>query len=155
MGKKAKVKVISEIGLPDTILLPGGSTPPMFKLQWWYSYSINNKVFSIPPGFIFDYMSIPRVFWFWLFPINSKTAPASLLHDIGYAGRLWDRKYCDLLFLSCLRYCGIGSDLSYLVYMAVRIGGGRAYRKNDRLHEVRELLKINDTPDPYWCREEW
>jgi len=116
-----------------------------------FCVTIGKRLICAPKGFITDFASVPRLFW-RLIPPWGKYSRASVIHDYLYkTGNLVEaiageevttgkkpdaRKDADLVFLALMRNLGVSSWQSYLIYRAVRIGGGRAwkrYRKKENL----------------------
>ena len=79
---------------------------------------------TVPAGFRTDLASVPRVFWSLVSP--SEIAEAAVVHDFIYKNSLYTRKECDTLLYD-MTINRIGKFRSYLVYLAVRIGGRKAY----------------------------
>jgi len=83
--------------------------------------------------------SIPRLLWSWL-PPHGRYAKAALLHDWLYSvqskpsphsdssGR-HDRAFADLVFLEAMAVLGVSAPVRYLLYAAVRLAGGPAFRR--------------------------
>lgn len=58
-------------------------------------------------------------------------APA-ILHDEAYTRQDISRKEADDMFLEAMKSVGIAMWRRWAIYLAVRIGGGRAWRRNKR-----------------------
>jgi hypothetical protein len=90
----------------------------------------------VPLGFRFDIASVPRVAWSIIAPFELSLA-APLAHDFLYErnGRLdgrekpLTRKESDDAFLYLMRREGIPELRARIAHAAVRVGGGRAWRR--------------------------
>jgi hypothetical protein len=108
---------------------------------------------TIRGGFHFDFASVPRVFWRLFPPTGLRGQPygiAALVHDWLYvhqaiAGVRIDRQTADRVFLEILIYVGCHRLTRRLMYMAVRVGGGRYWRRN-----ARSAVEC-----PYGVQTEW
>ncbi|HCG7109443.1 DUF1353 domain-containing protein [Vibrio alginolyticus] len=113
--------------------------------NWYYEYQGHRYV--IPKGFEFDGASIPKPLWFLLSPTGLLLVPG-LLHDFGYrymylwevdsssptgfkkANQSRDRLEWDDLFHSVSIEVNGMSIISGLALLALKVGGGCAWRKN-------------------------
>jgi len=99
-----------------------------------------NHFSTVRAGFIFDWASIPRVFWRIFPPTGLEGQPyglAALWHDWAYvhqsiSGIPCNRYDADLLFKEIMVYVGVSPWIAWTMFMAVRIGGGRAWAKNTK-----------------------
>lgn len=116
-------------------LAPDGCRATLLEPLLFYSLRYRG-LFVIPAGFVTDFNSIPRV-CHTLIPKQGEGAKAGVLHDAAYQGRLRTaqgiRQHCtravaDTLFLEALEACGVSWPVRHLMYRAVRLAGGRAYR---------------------------
>lgn len=86
-------------------------------------------VFTVPAGFRTDLASIPQalqaVIGKW-----ERHAPAAVLHDWLYATQPMPRRAADWLFAEALYAAGVPMWKRAAMWMAVRAGGGRAWRRN-------------------------
>ena len=94
----------------------------------------SDEVIEAPAGFRTDFASVP---WFgrWLVSTWKRTARAAVIHDYLYSmeGRRrygYERARADAIFLEVLRVMGHKRRL--IVWLAVRIGGGAAWRGHER-----------------------
>lgn len=86
---------------------------------------------KVPKNFIFDFASVPQIFWNILPPEGVEYDRAAVLHDWCYATRLCnDRKKCDDLFLEAMLDDGVPKWKAKLMYWAVRLFGGKAYNED-------------------------
>ena len=84
----------------------------------------------VPKGFVTDFASIPRWLW-WLYPPTGRWGRAAVLHDWLYCKATRPRKACDDVFLEAMRVLGVPWHRRYLMFLAVRLFGGRAYHRRD------------------------
>lgn len=100
-----------------------GRKPGRFVLTHDYDW----RGITVGAGFVTDFDSVPRIpiFHAWL---KGRAVASALVHDylyrIGY-----DRKKADKLFLEAMREEGVRRRYRYPIYWAVRVFGGRAYRR--------------------------
>jgi hypothetical protein len=78
--------------------------------------------FYVPPGFITDLASLPRIIR-GLFNRNGRSRKPSVLHDYLYTEKMFTRKKCDQIFRDCLINAGIKKWQARLYYIGVRSGG--------------------------------
>lgn len=89
------------------------------------------KVF-IPKGFEFDGASIP----IWIKPLVSLLDPwerheqPAAVHDLLYGIQLASRFQADAFFRELMQDAGVPWVPRLLIYAAVRVGGGKAWRQN-------------------------
>ena len=117
--------------------------------NWCFKFDNGDEII-FPKGFIFDGASIPRPLWTFLSPVGLLLIPG-LIHDYGYKyDQLWTkdekdqvrpyregagRKYWDYLFKAVGKEVNGFSFIDYLAWLAVKLGGGfawRAHRKNNK-----------------------
>jgi hypothetical protein len=95
---------------------------------------------TVRAGFLFDWASIPRLFWRILPPAGAgrnRYGIAALWHDWLYvhqalAGKRILREEADDLFLEIMLYVNVRPFVASLMHRAVRIGGGLAWARNAR-----------------------
>lgn len=112
---------------------------------------------TVPKGFETDGASVPRLLWtlVGITPDGLHRA-AAVAHDFIYrysghlpagshqlqmqvqmpmpssmrdTGHLWTRKEADRLFARILRECGVSKTRRRIMYLGVRIGGWRSWRR--------------------------
>lgn len=86
----------------------------------------SQKVVEVPVGFITDFASVPRIFWFLISPID-KHGKAAVIHDYLYYTKIYSRKEADKIFLECLKVLGVTTWKQYTMYYAVRYFGWWAW----------------------------
>lgn len=101
---------------------------------------LKDSVVLVPAGFLTDFASIPRVFWRVIGPPTGFGSPygkAAVLHDFLYQcpGRR-TRKDCDDVFLDAMEMSGVGRVRRTVIYLAVRAGGGAAWRNHRQKDSV-------------------
>lgn len=92
---------------------------------------------TVRAGFVFDFASIPRVFWPLVPPAgdgHNLYGIAAVWHDWLYAhklvgGRPITREEADRLFLEIMRYVGVAPWMARAMYLAVRAFGGLYWRR--------------------------
>ena len=86
---------------------------------------------EIQKGFTTDLASIPAVFWFlpYLNPTDPKLR-AGILHDWMYREQSVPRELADMIFRTCLIADGVKPWMAYVMYAAVRLFGGAAWRQH-------------------------
>ena len=141
-------------GYPDTIMTGGEENGrPLWLLQApFYVEIATNYVYAVPEGFIYDYASIPRIFWTLFNPTHHRYAGPSTLHDYWYAAELFPQKICDQVFLYGLKSTGVLRVNRNLMYAAVRAFGHTTWKKHtqESVMQNRELINIDKTERPLW-----
>ena len=82
----------------------------------------SGRRFIIPAGFVTDFASVPRCFWFILPPMG-RYGKAALLHDWLYYTKYLPRSEADRVFLEVMLMMGVRSWKAYVMYSAVRLFG--------------------------------
>jgi hypothetical protein len=121
---------------PDEILLKdagmrGGSR--IFRLEHYFRVNTSFGKVTVPTGFETDGASVPQVFWS-VFPPLGKYFPAAVLHDYLYSRQSTlhfecDREEADFLFLEAMFNLGVPWHTRHTIHMAVRMFGGKSYKK--------------------------
>lgn len=88
---------------------------------------VKGKLIKVNSGWVTDWASIPRFFWRVLPPMGKHTV-AAVVHDYLYQFRLGTRSYADKVFLELMKAQGVVLWKRQLMYWAVRLFGGRAWR---------------------------
>lgn len=113
---------------------------PLFCGKIWvvrkeFSYEIGNlgsgDKIVIPVGFITDLASVPRIFWSIYPPFGRYLSP-SILHDFLYWEQCFNRKRSDEIFLEGMKVLKVGKFDRNIIYNAVKLFGGIAWRKNKK-----------------------
>lgn len=91
-----------------------------------YPYTMKDREFTIPKGFITDLASTPRILWS-VFPPSDVYTEAAVIHDHQYSICVFHRKDVDKEFKRLLEESGVGPIRRNLMYAAVRLFGGSRY----------------------------
>ena len=99
----------------------------------------------VPKGFEYDGASVPRFFWWWLPPYGEYKTWACV-HDWLYYSGLYDQKLCDDIFLILMRYGDTGKLRRFVIWIAVRLFGKKAYKAHrkkavTRSQNKKEMIK--------------
>lgn len=127
---------------------------PLYRLQVPFEVWIEDTMYQVPAGFVFDFASAPRVAWSLTPPYDNRYAAAVLLHDWAYGGELWPRRLNDELMLAGLRVRGVKRWKRVLMWTAVRVGGGYHYRHHHPKERVLSTRRLSGFPvvdrSPLW-----
>ena len=123
-----------------------------FQLEWPFTYEVGHKgsglSLTVPAGFETDFASVPFGFR-WLVPVVGRHGKAAVLHDALYAGACvgWappmrDRALADAVFFEAMTVLEVRPWRKWLIWLAVRVFGGRYWHKQrilrERNHENRQ-----------------
>lgn len=86
---------------------------------------------TVPKGFITDFASVPRAFW-WLFPPDGQYTQAAVLHDYLYFKAFSSRKWADEIFYEAMGVLEVPWWKRKLMYRAVRLFGWIPWRNKKR-----------------------
>jgi hypothetical protein len=101
---------------------------PMPDGRYWqlveeFDYAVGSKESNdkihVPKGFVTDFASVPRPFW-WLFPPWGKYGKAAVVHDYLYQYQLRTRREADDIFLEGMLVLGVEQWQARLMYRSVR-----------------------------------
>lgn len=81
----------------------------------------------VPPGFTTDFASVPRVFWM-LLPRWGRYGNATVVHDFLYYAQDRSRAQADRVLLEAMAVLATPAWQRGLIYAAVRVFGGLAWR---------------------------
>ena len=95
-------------------------------LQRALVYRYKGRDIVVPPGFVTDLASTPRIFWSLLPPFGPHSR-AAVVHDWLYQVQTTTRLEADRIFLTALREDGV--PYARLLYWAVRLGGWLPWRR--------------------------
>lgn len=127
------------------IELIDGEDNAMLKSEMIYCVGAegSEKKILVPPGFIFDGASIPRIFWTLIgHPLQAEYRQAACLHDWLYATEYYswagvtykrlmkaseNRKECDWVFLEALEILGLSWIKRNIIWGAVRCAGSNVW----------------------------
>jgi hypothetical protein len=92
--------------------------------SWRLKRGFKYKGIHIPRGFVFDFASIPKLFWSLVgSPATGKHRLCAIPHDYIYYKQHYTRKFADKLFAECLKDKGVSWWKRTMMYWAVRIFG--------------------------------
>lgn len=110
---------------------------------------------TVPPGFVTDFASIPRIFWSILRP-DGEYAYAAVVHDYLYWTQTRTRDEADDILKMAMEDFEIGATKVGTIYNAVRLGGQVAWNGNAKKKaqgERRILAKFPQDPRTKW--DDW
>ncbi|WP_068634909.1 DUF1353 domain-containing protein [Thauera butanivorans] len=87
------------------------------------------EIIVIPPGFLTDLASIPRIFHS-LIPVNGRHRSAAILHDYLFVVQDRPRDGVDALFLRAMEASGVRWTQRTAMYLAVRLAGWLPWQRN-------------------------
>lgn len=93
--------------------------------------SVGHINIAIRPGFVTDLGSIPKAFQNIVSP-EGPPLRAFLGHDWLYAKQFFSRYDSDVALLRMMKYLRVGWLERWAVFIAVRLGGGFAWRADTR-----------------------
>ncbi len=95
----------------------------------------------VPKGFQTDFASIPRFFW-RIMPPDGEYTKSAIIHDYLYNTRERPREIADKIFLEAMGVLGVPGWKKNIIFRAVRIFGGFAWKKKKEiLEEAAKFLK--------------
>jgi Protein of unknown function (DUF1353) len=121
----------------------------------WIPDSYRSQGIMVPVGFVTDFASVPRIFWSFLPPIG-RYGYAALFHDYVYWQQEMTREKADRVFKDTMEELGVPRWKKAVLFSAVRLFGGSAWRNNAVLKangEKRTLKKFPDNLTMTW--EAW
>lgn len=86
---------------------------------------------EVPKHTVSDLASIPKIFRSFVQRSDHRTWAPAYVHDMMYvkkgkvSGKKFSRRECDRMFYEALRCNGVGWIKAQMMYLAVRVGGGR------------------------------
>jgi hypothetical protein len=128
-----KQAALSRQAFPDPLVLETTGAYKWRVCLPFHYVSKSGARFTVREGFETDLASIPR-FLQWLPHLhpNGRCRRSAVLHDWLYAslGQYgWERKQADEIFREALQAEGLSKRTATVYYWAVRLFGGRAWRK--------------------------
>ena len=81
-------------------------------------------------GFWTDGASVPRFMWWWTDPYSGPWVAPAIIHDGLYAAQVTSRKKADSVLYEAMLDCGVRRTQAALIWAAVRLFGGLAWRRN-------------------------
>lgn len=107
-------------------------------------YEGSGDTVHVPPKFMTDFASVPRLFWVF-FPQWGKYGNAAVIHDWGYWSQERSKKQTDLIFVEGMKVLGVGVLARYLLFLGVCWFGWYAWWSNGRRkarYEVKVAFRI-------------
>lgn len=99
-----------------------------------------SRSIEVPKNFIFDFASVPKLFW-QLFPKQGmRYDRASCLHDWLYVTEYFTRKECDKLFYKAMLSDNVAKWKAKTMYLAVRVGGYFVWKKHTK-ENIQKMRK--------------
>lgn len=110
---------------------------------------------AVPPGFVTDFASIPRIFWSILPPDGDYTYPA-IIHDYLYWEQPVSRSDADTILKYAMEDFKVSAPKIAAIFSGVRAGGGIAWDNNAALKKAGEKRTLKRWPsDPTVRWAEW
>lgn len=108
----------------------------LWKLVEGFNYYLNqNEIVFVPPGFVCDFASIPRLFWTLIGHPTGPYGKAAVIHDYLYRIGAYSRKKSDKIFLGGMEVLKVPRWKRKVMYRFVRTFGcfpWRKYRKKEK-----------------------
>jgi Protein of unknown function (DUF1353) len=106
----------------------------------------------VPPGFVTDLTSIPRIFWSLIDP-SGNYSHAAVIHDYLYWEQFTDRSTADLVFKLHMEDLAVNVITVQAIYSAVVLAGQKAWESNKKAKQNGERRQLKNWPkDP---KTEW
>lgn len=97
-----------------------------------FSYRVgssnSNEIITVPIGYITDFASIPRIFWFIIGHPSEKYGKAAVIHDLLYTNHIYSRKRSDEIFYEAMGVLKVKLWKRKVIYRAVRMFGYWSYK---------------------------
>ena len=95
-------------------------TTQWFRYYVWVEWS--NEYIDVPVGYVFDWASVPMIFWIFIQRVEPKTLSAACLHDYLYTEwRRYTLKKTDRIFYESLLVSWVNKYKAMLMYIWVRL----------------------------------
>jgi hypothetical protein len=102
---------------------------------------------TVPPGFVTDLASVPRLPFAYLLTGGMGHA-AAVIHDALYTGHQVERVTADEVFHEALLVLGISKPQAWLMWAGVRVGGGGSWTAPGASQVVTPVAELTDYADP-------
>lgn len=89
---------------------------------YYVGYKWSSEQITIPKGFIFNGMSIPRIFWWFANPMETDGIIASLIHDWLYEQQIYTLQQTDEIFHEVLIVCGMSMSKAGILFLWLKCG---------------------------------
>jgi len=90
----------------------------------------SDNIIVVPKGFLTDFASIPKLFWYVLPPYSKEYGKAAVIHDYCYATAICSRKESDLIFLEGMEVLGAKRWKRKTMYYAVYTFGWNGWNRH-------------------------
>ncbi|MFT5135672.1 MAG: hypothetical protein ACI9XU_001861 [Arenicella sp.] len=117
-------------------------------LEW--KIGETEKRIVVPPGFVSDGASVPKIFWpLGLVPYGVH-GRATVVHDYMYWFQQCSRKQSDNIMLIALKESGVSFFKRLILTVGVKWFGGFAWKENarDRQNEFSRLIGLENATKP-------
>ena len=104
------------------------------KFTYYVGEEDSDEKIVVPVGFQTDFASVPRPFW-TLVPRWGKHGKAAIVHDYCYWEQSYTRKRSDEIFREAMGVLKVASWTTFVMYWAVRLLAGGAWRGNQKRRE--------------------
>jgi hypothetical protein len=114
--------------------LPDGKTWVLrSKFSFYLGATEDSETIVVPAGFITDFASVPRIFW-WIYPKWGKYGNAAVIHDYLYSAQLekYPKKWADEIFLQGMQVLNVGKFTARILFWAVKYFGRWAWNNNSK-----------------------
>jgi Protein of unknown function (DUF1353) len=91
-----------------------------------YESDLLGRIVIVPAGMVTDLDSVPRLPLAYLLT-NGYARKAALPHDLFYTNHEVSREVADKVLYEAAIVCGVPAWRAWLIYIAVRIGGGGSW----------------------------
>ena len=119
----------------------------------WRSRMLPHAV-QVPAGFVTDFASIPRVFW-WLLPTWEGYGPAAIVHDYLYWHQPVARAVADRAMFEAMTDQKVGWVKRQIIYRTLRAAGWMTWWSNNRKRESGMIRVIPEDQFPSSPLETW
>lgn len=132
--------------LPEPVVQPyGDGRHWILRETLVYEFGDTGQQIVVPSGFVTDFASIPRALW-WLYSPAGTYASAAVVHDYLYWEQVCSRAEADTFFKMGMREVNVSRATTWIIYRAVRLGGGGAWKQNA---QERRMNKPRVIPTEY------
>lgn len=101
--------------------------------EFRYDSDVADSRIIVPPGFVTDFASVPRVpVAFWLF--GDTAHAAAVVHDWLYTTGIFPKETADSVFLEAMLASGMSRWRAYPMYLGVKFGGDTAWKEHRNNH---------------------
>lgn len=115
----------------DVELVAEGEDAWILRNPFAYHSEVLGMIVTVPPGFVTDFASVPRLPVIYMLTGNTAHRPA-VIHDFLYTTSACERKQADEVFLEAMEVVGIPAWKRYPMYWGVRAFGGSHFKKKEK-----------------------